>query len=217
MATQMRIVQSKKNIESTLAALSPELLESLQSKIDIDQSLSDYIVDSLYVSAGGDSCQNAHVLNLRFRHTEPNESKVVLNELVKQYQEFLKGQYQANTNEIYKLIDIDRLQLESELSQLDEAYKKFRQEAPIMVAGSDSANVYEQRYEELLAEIATVDSQIAEGNARLQLVREGLKRYDDLKVPDLQRLTLIDAVNVERMSILLAVDRGEARTASFQA
>jgi polysaccharide biosynthesis transport protein len=217
MATQMRIVQSKKNIESTLSALSPDVVESLQSKIDSDHSLTDYIADGLYVSTGGDNSQNAHVLNLRFRHTDPTESKVVLDELVKQYQEFLKGKYQANTNEIYKLIDIDRLQLESELSQLDEAYRKFREEAPIMVAGADSANVYEQRYEELLAEVATVESQIAEGHSRLKLVQEGLQRYDELQVPDLQRLTLIDAVNVERMSILLAVDRGEAATASFQA
>lgn len=218
LATHMRIIQSQRNIEDAIVRAKLTEIPSLFEQINEDQTLSDYIANNLYVTSGGNvAASNAHVLNLKFRHGDAGVCKTVLDALVEQYQDFLKQQYEQDSSEFVQLLDDARLELEVELKELEDEYRQFRSTAPVLVSGEETSNAVVQRYEELMAEIGIVESQLAESEARMKLVQEGLKRYEESQVPDIQRLTLIDGLNVERMSVLLSVERGGAETASFQA
>ncbi|MEZ6135911.1 MAG: polysaccharide biosynthesis tyrosine autokinase [Pirellulaceae bacterium] len=213
MATHTRIVQSARIVEEALERTGLATSESLLEAAG-DEGIVPYVRENLYVTTAD---RNANVINLSFRHLDPDLSRQVLEAIVEQYQLFLIEKYQGDNSKVTSLIDDARKELEEELSALETDYREFRERAPIMIGAEDTSNVYEQRYEELLAEVSDVDSRIAEDSARLQLVRDGLKRYDENGSPDLQKLTLIDGLSAERMAILLAVDRGEAESASFQA
>lgn len=218
MATHMRVVQSKRNIQAAVDSVGLDKLPSIAAKLDFNISPIDYVADNLYATTGGDgAARDAHVINLRFRHSVPEECQTVLTAIVSQYQQFLREKYQDVNSEAAKLINAARVEMERELSELDEKYREFRSSAPVLVTGEETSNVYEQRYAEIQAEISEVDSRIAEASTRLQLVRDGIARSTKQGDSELERLTLIDAVNAERMSILLAIDRGEAESASFQA
>lgn len=218
MATHMRYVQSKKNIQAAIASVGLERLPAIEAKINSNISPVDYIADNLYATTGGDgAAREAHVINLRFRHTVPQECQLVLAAIVAEYQVFLREKYQDVNSEAAKLINAARVEMENELKDLDEQYRVFRSSAPVLMTGEETSNIYEQRYAEIQSEIAEVDSRIAEASARHQLVLAGLERLGKKENSDLDRLALIDAVNAERLAVLLAIDRGEADTASFQA
>lgn len=217
MATHLKLVQSRRIISTALERSGLHQLQSIIDALDAEESPVDYVIANLTATSGGDgNARSARVLNLSFQHTAPEEAKQVLDAIVKEYQLFLEEKYKNSNSEAARLIEDARGQIQKDLDRTEEEYRKFRETAPIVATGESGANIYEQRYEEIQAEISDIDSKTAEAQSRLALVEEGLKRYEDNKVPDLQKLTLIDQINAERMSILLAVERGEAETAEFQ-
>ncbi len=218
MATHLKLVQSRRIIGMALERSRLDQLQSIIDRLDVDELPVDYVLANLNATSGGDgNARDAHVLNLSLQHVIPEETQLILDAIVKEYQLFLQEKYKDTNTEAARLIEQARGEIQKELERLEEEYRKFRETAPVIATGETGANVFEQRYEEIQAEISDVDSSITEASARLKLVEDGLQRMKASNVPELQQLTLIDAVNAERMAILVAVDRGEAETAVFQA
>ncbi|HBE71200.1 MAG TPA: hypothetical protein DDW52_23895, partial [Planctomycetaceae bacterium] len=179
----------------------------------------DYVIDNLYVTRGGEgAARDARILTVAFRHSVPEDAQVVNKALVDYYQQFVKKNFNKDDeSETVVLIEKARTEIEAEMDSLASEYKQFRAEAPLLASTEGGANIHAVRYEELAAELSTLEARIDESQARLDLVKDGLKRLENQDGPELQKLALIDQLNAERLGILVTVERGEAQTASFQA
>ncbi len=192
----------------------PSIVESLSE----DQTATDYIIDNLYVTRGGDgAARDARVLTVAFRHSDPQDSLRVTHAIVQEYERFIQEQFKDVNSTAYDLIDRARLDLEQKIQEASEDYRAFRLENPLIGSVEGGTNIHAMRYEELSAELSQLLVSIDEAKARIRLVEEGLKQLEGKEGPELQKLALIDDRNAERLGILVTVERGEAQTAAFQA
>ena len=218
LATHMSLVQSKRIVGEALKAGGLEELPSIAEELDEDETPVDYVIDNLYVTRGGSgSARGARVLSIAFRHKIPEECQTIVAAIVEQYRLFVESKFKDINEEAVRLINTARVELENEIEELSEDYRKFKSESPIMASTSGGPNIYAQRYEELAAKLSTLETNIDESRGRLELVNTGLELLRDTEGRELEKLALIDERNAERLGILVTVDRGEAQTAEFLA
>lgn len=221
LATHMSLVQSKRLVGKALELAELTELPSIVEALGEDDTATDYVIDNLYVTRGGEgAARDARILTVAFRHSSPEDAQLVNKALVDHYQEFVKSNFNKNKNSdenTLGLIQKAQGNIKKEMEAIAEEYRKFRAEAPLLASTDGGANIHALRYEELAAELSTLEAKIDESQARLDLVKEGLKRLENQDGPELQKLALIDQLNAERLGILVTVERGEAQTASFQA
>jgi polysaccharide biosynthesis transport protein len=218
-ANHMKVIQSKRVIESALEKSGLAELPSIVSQLDPFETPADYVRSNLYVtSGGGGAAREAHVLNIAFRHTVPEECKTITEALLSEYENFIKETFQDINSEALKLMGDARTELEAEIADLDRQYSEFRMNAPLLGSETGGRDVYTARYEELAAESSRLAMHIDEAAGRLKLVKESLARLQaEGDVGGLSKLSLIDEKNATRLGILVTVERGKAESATFQA
>ncbi len=234
LATHMSILQSKsivqaalqkeyvaqESAEATEQTISQALAAQLADKSgEPDESeVLGYVIENLYVTRGGQGAsRGARILSLAFRHSNPHDSKVVVEALYKTYAEFVNNKFNEINAKAIELVNDARTVLEDDIDLLTSEYKQFRSESPILSTSVSGANIYAMRYDEISAELATLMIAIDESRGRLELVTTRLAELDATQTHQLEKLALIDERNAERLGILVTVDRGEAQSAAFQA
>lgn len=218
LATHMSLLQSKRIVEQALVESQLGDLPSVAQAIPEDGSAADYVIENMYVSRGGEgAARDARVLSVAFRHTDPEDCKLITEAILQEYKRFVKSRFQDVNKEAVGLINTARLELESDINELASDYRRFRSESPLLSATEGGANVYALQYEELSAELSTLMLAIDESRGRLELVKEQLAALDEQGGSELEKLALIDDRNAERLGILVTVERGESQTAAFQA
>src|SRR6202011_950334 len=83
--------------------------------------------------------------------------------------------------------------------------------------GDQSTNLHRERYEELQSALAEMRQRTAGLKARLEVVEQGVTDQDGRKALDVERLALLDEKHVERLGVLVNIDRSDSNTAEFQA
>lgn len=193
-------------------------LPSISAQLGEGATALSYVVKNLYVTRGGEgAARDARILSIAFRHVDENDSRLVVAALLNEYRDFVKSKFQDINKEALELIGNAREEIKEGIGVATAQYASFRDDSPILGGAGAGANVHTIRYEELASEISQLDSEIDSANARIQLVAEGLLRLADSSGPELEKLALIDERNVERLGVLVTVERGEAQTAAFQA
>jgi polysaccharide biosynthesis transport protein len=202
------------NLETILAEL-----PSIQAHVTETVTPVKYVIDNLYVTSGGTGkAKKSHSLTIEFRHSDAEDAKKVVEAIVQQYELFIKEKFQDVNSEAASLIVDARLELEGELSALAEKYQKFRSEVPLLATNSTGGNIYMQRYEELAAQLSTLQLAYDESQGRFGTVQDALKNITgNTPAANLEKLSLIDNENAQRLGVLIAVERGEAATAAFMA
>lgn len=204
-----------------LSALSPNSLlnlPSLSPEAIGDQSPIKYVINNLYVTSGGGAkARGANVLSLAFRHSSPEDAKVVVEALLFQYQKFVKEKFQDSNSEAANLIKKSRFELEKEIADLYKNYQIFREKSPLLTGGEGGPDIYTARYETLAAELSNLAVKMDDTKSRLDLVHTGTELAVKNGSTNLEKLALIDETNVQRLGILVAVEHGQADTAVFQA
>ncbi len=217
LATHMKILQSDSIVSAAMLKNGFDQLPSVQEHVNEKTTAVEYVRESLDVTTGGTGrARTAHVLNVSFRHTVADECEPILRAIIQEYQEFTKAQFQDVNVEAANLISNARKELENEISALDEQYKSFLMNAPLLSRGPKESDIYTIRYEELAAELSQLAIKRDEAAARLDMVKTGLAEFKDSKSHNLNKLALIDERNAERLGILVTVERGKAETAAFQ-
>jgi len=220
LATHVELLRSRKIVFGALQFASLDQLPSILAQIDLDEgeTATDYVVENLSVTRGGEgSSQDAHVLNVSFRHREALDAQRVVAAIVERYQAFLNEEFVDVNAEAARLISEARGQLAEELRKAEEEYIQFSAGAPLMWQGQQgSTNGHLIRYEQMQLELARLEVELGESQTRLDLVEQALREMEEAGASDLERLALIDAGNAERVSILAAVQQGETKTAEFQ-
>ena len=82
--------------------------------------------------------------------------------------------------------------------------------------GRREHNIHRVNYEELEAALSEIQIKTSEARARLEVVRKTVAEQDANNASDLERLALLDDDNIERLSLLVEVEKGDANTAEFQ-
>ncbi|GAB5403858.1 MAG: polysaccharide biosynthesis tyrosine autokinase [Aureliella sp.] len=219
LATHMSVIQSKRLVREALEGAELLQLPSIVENLGEDETPESFVIDNLYVTRGGEgAARDARILTVAMRHVNPEDSQILNRAIVDHYQEFVKKNFNKDTTgESFNLIEKARTDIQEDMDELAEDYKKFRQASPLLASTDGGANIHALRYEELAAELSTLQSEIDDSTGRLKLVKSGLAALADSDGPELQKLALIDERNAERLGILVTVERGEAQTASFQA
>ncbi len=218
LATHMKIIQSKRIVSKALEIDKLVDLPSIQQMGETRSQMIDAVVENLFITSGGaGAARNAHVLNLGFKHSHPEDAQRVLQAIIDEYQKFVKEKFQDINSDAAALISKARTDLEEDLAVLEEKYREFRMSSPLISRGREGADIYTSRYEELAAEYSQLAIQIDQARGRLELVKSSLQEFGDAPAHSLQKLALIDERNAERLGVLVTVERGKAESAAFQA
>jgi succinoglycan biosynthesis transport protein ExoP len=217
LATHMQILQSRQIVGQALKQNGYDQLPSIVNKLKSDEDATDFVIERLYVTRGGTGqAKMGHVLNARFRHTSPKECQEIMAAIVASYKSFLGEKFQDVSKEAAELISHAKVDLASDLQKAQDDYQTFREKAPLLWKGDESANVHRVNYEELEAALSEIRVKTAESRARLDVVRAAAQDQDANNASDLERLALLDDDNIERVGLLVTVDKGDANTAEFQ-
>ncbi len=114
------------------------------------------------------------------------------------------------------MIQKSQTEISDNIRKIEESYRQFRMEAPLLSRGAAGTDIFTTRYEELAAEISQLALQRDEAAGRLEMVKKSLADYAASDAHNLQKLALIDERNAERLGILVTDERGKAETAEFQ-
>ena len=218
LSTHMQIVQSKQIVSAALEKYGYDKLPSIVDNLDTDEDATDFVIDRLDVTRGGiGQAKGAHVLNVSFRHTSPEESQQIVQAIVESYRNFLNEKFQDVSKEAAVLIKQASVDLAEDVKTAEQTYQEFRENAPLLWKGDESANIHRVRYEELEAALGEIRMKTSEAKARLEVVRDAVEDQDKRDAPDLERLALLDDNNIQRVGLLVEVDKGDANSAEFQA
>ncbi len=192
-------------------------LPSIVENLTEDTTPTEYIIKNMYVTTGGSGrARNARVLNIAIRHTSPEDCELITRAIVDRYQQFVKSKFKDINTEAAGLIEESKVKIGNDIKAIEESYRQFRMNAPLLTRGAAGTDIFTTRYEELAAEISQLALQRDEAAGRLEMVKKSLAEYASSEAHNLQKLALIDERNAERLGILVTVERGKAETAAFQ-
>jgi succinoglycan biosynthesis transport protein ExoP len=218
LATHIQLIQSTRIVSDALHRNTLADIPSIAEHVDAETTPEDYVIENLSVTrGGGGQSKNAHVLTLSFRHENAADAERVVSAIVDSYRTFLDSMFKDVNSEAAGLIQGAQDKLSAELQEAEKDYAAFRKEAPLLWKGDESSNVHRDRFEQVQADLGSISLQTTEARARLTAVNDALKLFDELNVPDIQRLSVIDDKNATRIGLLISVDRPETISAEFQA
>ena len=223
LATHIRIFGSRKVIADAIEKESLDQLPGIQQQIDKKiradgYSAEDYIVDQLHAGRGGKGeASDAQVLHAEFRHTDKEEAQQILQAVVDSYQQFLAKTFSNVGSQAFGLFEQSRDDLSLELRKAETAYAEFRQTAPVIFPKEGGLGLYEGQLVELAEQKNLLQQERAAIKSRLELVRQSFEGPQADQLTDSQRLALVDESHVERLTLLVNVERGNAISEAFQA
>ncbi|MDZ4849279.1 MAG: polysaccharide biosynthesis tyrosine autokinase [Pirellulaceae bacterium] len=226
MASHLAMIQSTRLINEGLAKEKLTDLPSLVKAMNpTHRSPADYIRENLTATRGGaGAIKKAHTIRLSLRHKNAEDCKLLLDAIVKNFQAFVHDKFADDKQRLVETIAKAQSINKQELAEANDAYRKFRQEAPLLWNGRESTNIPRMLYEQIETELNAIQLKKTEIESRLQVVATQLKEINareetnsaNKRTTDIERMALIDAKSAERVGILLQVFAGDATTAEFQ-
>jgi len=218
LATHIRLFGSARVVLDAIEAHQLDELPGIASRLSEDLTAANYILENLEVGRGGEGqAKDAQVLYATFKHGDPEEAQQVLGVLVESYQKFLAETFSDVGSEALALIQKATAELGSDLEKTEAEYAQFRGTAPLMFAGDGSFSVHERELLELSTARVELQQQKSMIESRLDSIRQAVEGPDAENFTDAQRLALIDDQHVQRLSLLVNVERGDAVSEAFQA
>ncbi len=157
------------------------------------------IISGLTAKPAGDRrVMDPNVMIRTYEGTDPQDCQRILSAVVESYQEYLGETYQDFSKKVLALITQAKDELHGQLTEKENAYRKFRQEAPLLWGAEGSMNLHATR----MAEIETQRAQLLVENAQLEARIQAIEK------------ALAAGGNREALALLAASDRaGESGTA----
>jgi polysaccharide biosynthesis transport protein len=217
LATHMEIIRSQRVIDAAITTRKLNELPVLQSmldsevaKVDPRRAAIEYISDCLDVERGGRGLEYeplTFVVDLR--HGSPTESATILQAIVEAYQDFLSSTLQGVNSEAASLIAAARQDLGTDIKQQQERYRDFRMNTSLLNLTEDGLNKHQIRLMQLETEQTRLELRLSEIDSRLKILNEA-SQAGELAYSDFDRLGLIDKTDVDRLALLVTVERGDA-------
>jgi succinoglycan biosynthesis transport protein ExoP len=134
------------------------------------------IIASLTATTAASAAGSSNVVGLTFKGGDPADCAKVLSAILDSYKEFLGNAYQDRTQETADLIKQAKDVLLKQLSEKEEAYRKFRQEAPLLWKGSEGSNLHEERMAKIEAARADAIVQVSQTKSRMTAIKNALAK-----------------------------------------
>lgn len=219
LSTHIRIFGSAQVV---LDAVEKNKLDELPGIVAIteegEMSAPEYILENLEVGRGGEGqAKAAQVLTASFSHYDGAEASLVLSTLVECYQEFLARTFDNVGSEALTLIENARDELGDELDAVNAEYAAFRNASPLLFAGEQAYSVHERELLQLSDMRAELKQKKSLTESRLYSIRTAMSGPTARQMTDSERLALIDDEHVQRLSLLVNVERGDTISEAFQA
>ncbi len=216
-ATHIRLIGSPRIVGMAMKRGNLDELPGIQAQLTQTIDAVEYIKRNLSVSRSGEGdSKGAFVINIGFRHPVPEESPLVVENVMAAYNEFLGTSALSGQGQIVSLIANIREQAANDVDLKNEAYRKFLMKAPGVWNRQTLENSHQRRIDELEAELTLSELKKVKIESRLGMINESQKPAMAGKYTDLERLALIDDLHVERLSLLVSV-KGDVLTEFLQA
>lgn len=171
LATQLELVKSPVVVGE---AVKQHKLGALRSFVGMTDPTY-WIGENLRVSQAE---ANSFVLQLSFRAPVPEDCATVLNAVMESYQDYMNKTHRSVSQETIALISEAKDTLLKQLTEKEAAYRKFRQEAPLLWEGTQGKNVHQVRLTEIEAARAKVLIERSKTKAEIEAVESALTRGD---------------------------------------
>ncbi len=210
LATHMLIAISPRVVGDALSKGQLDKLPSIVTSLDDDETPTDYVIENLRVTRGGEGQgRAAHILNVQFQHNSAIDCAAILRSLVESYREFIDKTFQGGIGEAAALIEKAKNDLEAKLAVIETEYQMFRQRTSVLRKGDETFNVHMAYMETFTAALAQLHVQKTETASRLQEVERAHSDQGSLTMTDLKELSLIDKHDIDRISLFFKVHEGE--------
>jgi capsular exopolysaccharide synthesis family protein len=213
-ATHMKIICSSGIVNRALQQAELLSLPSILDRLKEDDTPVDYVIKNLTATRSGDG---ASVLSVAFRHTDKRDCATVLEAVIAEYQNFIRETVRGSGSEAADLISKAKDELSRKLEGAAEDYRDFRVNSPILWATGQNLNVHQIRVSEWEAALSQLKLRKLAIESRLAMVRDALHPENREKYTDLERFALIDQQDIERLKLMVEVEKGDSLSAAFQA
>ncbi len=222
LANHMEILRSRKIVEAALTKDGLMDLPSIQPWIDKEkgEDAADYVIERLEIVKGGEgAAKTARSLHIAFAHTDPAETRQILDSVLVEYQTFIASQLESVMLKASDFVSQAKNQVEQDLRAAEQEYLVSRKAAPLLFQGVGSSNVYQDKYRRLEEELLSLDIEESSLSTRLERVHESLKTMGTGGefADHLDKLALIDSDSLTRLGLFAGLQMNTAKTADFQA
>ncbi|MCA9140729.1 MAG: polysaccharide biosynthesis tyrosine autokinase [Planctomycetales bacterium] len=220
LANHMELIASRMIVGQALEANGLMELESITPHVTESEDAIDYVIEHLDIVKGGSgSAKAARSLNISLTHTDPEDARLVLTAVMKEYEKFIVAQVEQVMGRANELVNEAKSDVESALARAEQEQLTARQEAPLFFQGEGSSNVYQDRFRRLQDEMLDLDIQESTLRTRLERVVSVLSEMEGSTDPidNLDKLALIDSESLERLGLFAGLQMNSANTAEFRA
>jgi succinoglycan biosynthesis transport protein ExoP len=159
LSTHMLVLTSPLIVGRAVEAHDLASLPSLQGAGDVAAA----IIGGLSAArAGNRDARDPNVIVLNYEGPSAEDCGKVLDAVVSSYRDFLSETYEDFSEDTVQLIAQAKDSLHKQLTEKEAAYRRFRQEAPLLWKGAEGANLHEMR----VAQIEDARSQVLLANAQ---------------------------------------------------
>jgi len=123
---------------------------------------------------GGRKEPDPNVFELTYQSTSPEDSEIVLDAIVRSYQDYQADMYKTFSDETVHLITRAKDDLLVQLAEKRQEYSRFRQESRLLWNGSEAANLYQARMAEIESARAAALVENAQLKARIESIEAAL-------------------------------------------
>lgn len=162
---------------------SPKILQPAVEKHDLGSLKSLYGKgDPVAVVRGGLTVDRAskpgdtsNVISLSYVGLDAEDCRKILDAVIKTYEEFLSQEHRNLSTDTVQLITRANDELHKQLTEKRAAYRKFRQETPLLWSGEQGSNLHESRLHEIEAARGEVLVENAQAKARIGAIEAAMK------------------------------------------
>ena len=218
LANHMEIVRSRRIVEAALERHGLTGLDSINAQLRPDVDAAEYVIDHLALKRGGEgSAKDARILTMQFQHTNPEDTRLIMEAILLEYQAFLGTQLEQAMSEAGRLVKEAQTSLETALEAAQNDYVEARQKAPVLFNGEGSGNVFLEQYKRLHEELLTLDIAQSTVQTRLQKAKKYLADEAEGKPVEIDALSIIDPENLQRLGAFAGMQANAGRSAEFLA
>ncbi|KAA5540023.1 polysaccharide biosynthesis tyrosine autokinase [Roseiconus nitratireducens] len=220
LANHIELISSRMIVDEALKTNGLTEIESLQSQVSPETDAAEYVIEHLEIVKGGSGgAKTARTLNISFSHPDPEDARLILTAVMKQYEKFIVAQVEQVMGRANELVQKAKSDVEESLATAEQEQLKARQEAPLFFQGEGSSNVYQDRFRRLQDEMLDLDIQESTLRTRLDRVQAVLAELEESNDPvdNLDKLSLIDSESLERLGLFTGLQMNSSNTAEFKA
>ena len=207
-ATHLQLISSPKIVQQAIDNRQLDRIDSLHSAVDDqNRTVVEVIMDRLKVArAGSGDSDGAFVIELKFRHSNADDAKTVLDAIFEAYQNHFRKSSLDGQEEAVQLITKMEANAAREVDAKAAAYNSFVREAPGIWNRNTLENPHQDRIDHMLKELTNLEIRKVGIESRIKIMKES-QDPDRYSLRD--RLALIDQSHVNRLTLFVSVINAE--------